>query len=347
MRRIDEVRAWLAEVMADAPAHADPADLTGLDESFERRLHREAGARGWLALEGEARAAFNFEVARADAPLVDTAATLAGPVLAAHRPDLLPAVLAGEVTACIAYTEAAAGSDLTAIDAVATESADGWTLSGTKVLVTGAHKADWCVTVARTDLDAAPRDGMSMFLVDMTAPGVRVERRRTMNGWDLGDVHLDGVPAELLGERDRGWRQLVTAVAAERSGMFWLGFARHLLELLVEHVRAHDDVLARDQLGRLAADWQATAALCQRARRSPDDPVLPSIAKVVTTELLQDLAQTASELAGTDGVLWAPLFGDPAGRFGYEYLERVHGTISVGGNEVQRDTIARFGFGMR
>ena len=63
--------------------------------------------------------------------------------------------------------------------------------------------------------------------------------------------------------------------------------------------------------------------------------------------VLQDLAQTASELAGVDGVLWAPLFGDPAGRFGYEYLERVHGTISVGANEVQRDTIARLGLGMR
>jgi len=344
---MDDVRSWLASVMADAPTHADPRDLTGLDEAFERRLVREAGARGWLALEGEARAAFNFEVARADAPLVDTAVTLIGGLLAVHRPHLLGPVVAGEVTACIAYTEAQAGSDLAAIEAVADETDRGWELRGRKVLVTGAHKADWCVTLAASNFDVPPREGMSMFLVDMRAPGVRVERRPTMNGWDLGDVYFEDAPAQLLGVRDGGWRQLVTAVAAERSGMFWLGFARHVLDLLVDHVRGHDDVLARDTLGRLAAEWSAAEQLCWRVVREPDDAVLPSMAKIVTTELLQDLAQTASELAGTDGVRWAPLFGDPAGRFGYEYLERVHGTISVGANEVQRDTIARFGLGLR
>src|SRR5947209_10658044 len=147
----DELRAWLASVMSSAPNHADPHDLTGLDEAFERRLQREAGERGWLALEGELRAAFNFEVARADAPLIDTAATLVAPVLARHRPDLLAPVLAGEVTACIAYTETGAGSDLTAITAVAEPHGDGWRLTGRKVLVTGAHKADWCMTLARTN----------------------------------------------------------------------------------------------------------------------------------------------------------------------------------------------------
>ena len=199
---MDDLRSWLQSVMADAPAHVDPRDLTGLDETFERRLVREAGERGWLALEGEARAAFNFD--------------------------------------------------------------SGWELRGTKVLVTGAHKADWCVTLAASNFDVPAREGMSMFLVDMREPGVRVVRRPTMNGWDLGDIYFEDAPAELLGARDGGWRQLVTAVAAERSGMFWLGFARHVLDLLVEHVRAHDDVLARDALGRVAADWSAAERLCWR-----------------------------------------------------------------------------------
>lgn len=333
--------------MREAGAHADGRELTGLSEAFERRLHREAGERGWLALEGEARAAFHFEVARADAPLIDTAATLVAPVLARHRPDLLAPVLAGEVTACIAYTEQAAGSDLTSVETVAAERNGRWELNGTKVLVTGAHKADWCVTIARTDADAPAREGMSMFLVDMLSPGVRVRRRETMNGWDLDDIRFEGAPAELLGERNGGWQALVTAVAAERSGMFWLGFARHVLDLLTEWVGDHDDALARDALGRLDAEWWAAEALCWRVVRAPGDPVLPCAAKAVTTELLQDLAQTATELAGVDGVVWAPLFGDPAGRFAYEYVERVHGTISVGANEVQRDTIARLGLGLR
>jgi len=34
------------------------------------------------------------------------------------------------------------------------------------------------------------------------------------------------------------------------------------------------------------------------------------------------------------------------GRFAFEYLERVHGTIGGGTNEVQRDAIAQLGLGL-
>src|SRR5688572_27594516 len=91
-----EVRAFLAEAMRDAHDHADPLDLTGLAEEFERDLHRRAGALGWLGLRGEQRAVFEFEVARADAPLIDTAMTLAGEVMARHKPELLAPMQAGE-----------------------------------------------------------------------------------------------------------------------------------------------------------------------------------------------------------------------------------------------------------
>src|SRR5690606_29470798 len=80
-------------------------------------------------------------------------------------------------------------------------------------------------------------------------------------------------PEALLGTLHGGWKQLVAAVAAERTGMFWIGFARHALDLLVEHVRTAerdgrplaDDPLARDTVGRLALDLEAGDRLARRA----------------------------------------------------------------------------------
>ena len=44
-----EVCRFLSAEMAPArtAGHADPEDRTGLEESFERALQREAGRRGW------------------------------------------------------------------------------------------------------------------------------------------------------------------------------------------------------------------------------------------------------------------------------------------------------------
>jgi 3-oxocholest-4-en-26-oyl-CoA dehydrogenase alpha subunit len=373
-----EVRAFLEREMTPerVSPQADPEDLSGLAEPFERALHRAAGDHGYLstAMPATERARFNFLVAAFDAPLIDTAVTLAGYAITTFASDtqralFLPRIERGEIEMCIAYTEEHAGSDLGAQKATAVPdgNGDGFALSGRKVLVTGAHKADWCVTTARTRVDGPVRDGLSMFLVDMTLPGITVVRRPTMNQWTLDEIVFDGVRLgadALLGEQDAGWRQLLTTVAAERSGMFYLGFARHVLDELVRYVttterdghRLADDPLVRDRVARLDLELAAGLRLGIRTLRGIEsgrpDPALPPIAKVYATELLQRLAQAATEIAGHAGQVYAPLFTDPppraaaGGRFAWEYLERVHGTIGGGVNEVQRDAIAQLGLGL-
>lgn len=380
-----QLRAFFAEAMSPASTagHSDPADLTGLDEAFERALHARCGELGYLGLSIAAeaggrdlpisyQAAFNFVAAVCGAPTIDTAMTLAGhPIVEfgseRQREWFLPPMLRGEVEMCIAYTESMAGSDLSAIEAVALPDGDGYVLTGTKVLVTGAHKADWCCTVARTDPDGPPRRSMSMFLVDMTAPGVTVRRRPTMNGWTLGEIRFEAVRLgsdAVLGEVNGGWRQLVSAVQAERSGTFYFGFATEVLELLVRHVRSAsrhgrpllDDELVRDRVAALHVELQAGMSLARRTlamqERGEPNGVYASMTKVYATELLQRLAQLATEIAGLAGCVRGELFGPPPrfaagrGRFAWEYLERVHGTISVGSNELQRDGIAQLGLGL-
>ena len=61
-----------------------------------------------------------------------------------------------------------------------------------KVFVTGAHKADWCCTIARTDPSSTGKRGLSMFLVDMATPGVEVVRVPTANRWTLSTITFDG-----------------------------------------------------------------------------------------------------------------------------------------------------------
>ena len=83
----DEVRAFLRDEMRDADAHADPADLTGLSEEFERAHQRRAGARGFLGISAPVeyggggrppswKAVYSYEAAYHDAPSIDTASSL-------------------------------------------------------------------------------------------------------------------------------------------------------------------------------------------------------------------------------------------------------------------------------
>ena len=211
------------------------------------------------------------------------------------------------------------------------------------------------------------RDGLSMFMVDMGSGGLTLHRRRTMNGWTLGELHFDGVrvgPDCLLGQRDQGWGQLVSAVATEGGGMFHVGFARRLLDRLIAHVmvRAHDgteladDPVVRDTVAGMWIELGVAERLAKRAvwieENGEDSTVAAAMSKVYATELLQRLARVAIDMCGPDGTIYRSLFGPGSstdvgdGRIAWDYLERVHGSIGGGTNEMKRTLIARAGVGL-
>ncbi len=373
----DEVRTFLATEMRDAAACADPRDLTGCSLEFELAHQRRAGERGFLGVSvpqahgggGRApsyRAIYSFEAAYHDAPSIDTAMVLcAAPLLAfgtdEQRAQFLPPMLCGDVLACIAYTEPGAGSDLTAIETLAVPDGDGFVLSGEKALVTGAHKSTWCVTIARTDVDAPTRDAFTMFLVPLDAPGVTVRRRPTLNGWTLGEIRFDDVAVgaeAVLGAVGRGWSQMTAALVDERSGLAWLGWATRLVERLATWTSTLTDPdLRRDAVAMVVSlhtDLAIGLRLAERVLSMQDAGANvnaeAAASKVWATELLQRIAREALDLVGTEALTWAPVIGEPAaevplgGRIAWEYLERIHPTISVGANELQRDSIARAAF---
>ncbi|HEY2301428.1 MAG TPA: acyl-CoA dehydrogenase family protein [Acidimicrobiales bacterium] len=374
-----DVRSFFEAEMAPGRVmgHLDPSDLTGLDEAFERQHHRSAGAAGFLGISAPAdlggsgrppsfRALYLFEAAYRDAPSIDTAIMLCGPPLLAfgnrqQQARWVPPMVRGEITGCIAYTEPGAGSDLAAISTRAIADGSMWVLNGRKALVTGAHKADMCVTVALTDASVAARRAMSMFVLPLDLAGITVRRRPTVNGWTLAEIDFDNarLPAEaLLGELHGGWAQLTGAVVQERSGMAHLGWATRILDRIDDWTVDHPDRLdtwGRDALGRLHVDLATGLRLASLVMWGQDHggvaPHHAAAAKVFATELLQRVARVGSELVGIEALEYAPLF-DPrtaaplGGRLAWEVLERIHPTISVGANEVQRDLIARSALGL-
>jgi 3-oxocholest-4-en-26-oyl-CoA dehydrogenase alpha subunit len=368
----DNVRAFLLEAMApdSTEGHRDPRDLTGWEDQFERDLLRRAGDAGLLGISlpeelgGDGRppswqAIVTFESAYRDAPLIDTAAVLVAPSIVAfgtteQQNRIVRAAVRGTINACIAYSEADAGSDLANIATTARSADNGYVLDGEKVLVTGAHKADWCCTIARTDPESTGRRGLSMFVLDMRTPGVEIERVPTANRWTLATVRFDQVRVgsdALLGQRDDGWRQLTAALLGERSGAAWLGWATRDLEMLLSHCAGTTDQLARAALGDLVARLAVAIHMAQRVLALQDAGKAPivdgAMSKVLATELLQRISRVGAQLIGTD-VLRAPgWFAGPLPQwFSYELVERLHPTLSVGANEVQRTTIGQVGLGL-
>jgi alkylation response protein AidB-like acyl-CoA dehydrogenase len=358
-----EVRAFLAEEMASerVRGHEDAADLTGLDDAFERAHLRRAGERGFLGIAmppeyggsgkpGAWKAVYDYEAAYHDAPSIDTAVTLCGAPLvrygtASQRAHWLPRMIAGELNGCIAYSEKGAGSDLAALSSTG-EYRDGrWHLRGHKALITGAHKADTCVTLVKTETGAAPRDAMSLFVFALPHPGVTVRRRATMNAWTLSEIDFEDAvldDAALLGQRGKGWSMVLSALGDERAGMAWLGWATRMVEDLFQRF---DD----PELARAAVELGVARRFAERMLTPAPDGQRPahhaSVTKVWTTELLQRIARLGVRLEGEQALRWSPIF-QGGSRFTWELIERIHCAISVGANEVQRDMIARFGLGL-
>lgn len=352
-RRIDD---FLGEAMAPErwADHVDPRDLTGLDESFERAHHLAAGAEGFLAIAvpatlgggGRPRSwkhIYDFLAAWHDAPSIDSGVTLCGAPLALfgsarqHERWLDP-MAAGRILACVAYSEPAAGTDLAAITTDARRDADGWLLSGTKSLITGAHKADVALVLARTGRDGPARSAMSMFLVPLDSIGVSIERRETINGWTLEDITFDAVllgADALLGTEGEGWKQVMAALQIERGSLAHLGWSARRLHDLPSEVEPLERARLIVDYGRAAAFAQR---LLDRSHLGEEVGYLASATKVVSTELLARISRVAAAAAGERSRPGPRMvIGE---RFGFDALEWIHPTISVGANETHRDMIA-------
>ena len=329
----------------------------------------EWGGCGWTARQHDI---FASELAAANAPATAPQGTrMVAPVLLAfgteeQKQRWLPGIRSGDDYWAQGYSEPGAGSDLAALQCRAVRRGDGYVINGTKIWTTHAQWANKMFCLVRTDPGAKAQQGISFLLFDLPLPGVTVRPIISISGdHELNQVFFDDVrvPASaLLGEENRGWTIAKYLLVHERGGSWSPMLRARLARLHLALARAFagrpaDDAERRD-LDRLLADARcridALHALEQQglaARiRGVDDPIAPSVGKVLGTELKQFLTEIGVLIAGPDAAAALAMADADAHALALPedalfamsaYLNDRAASIYAGTNEVQRNLIAR------
>ena len=118
-----------------------------------------------------------------------------------QKQDILPGIASGEVLIAVAHGERDARGRVAHVAATARRQADGsYLLNGCKTLVVGAPVADRILVAARIAGEVADGQGISLFLLDPKAAGIRLEACKLLDGTPAGDLVLENavVPASAL-----------------------------------------------------------------------------------------------------------------------------------------------------
>ena len=333
------IRAFIA---ADViPLEADPRRTRhGPTEPLRRELIERARAAGLLAPHvareygglglSHVGRAIAFEEA-GYSPLGPVAMNCAAPdegnmhlleavATPAHKARFLAPLAAGTLRSCFCMTEPppGAGSDPSMLLSTATRDADSFRIDGRKWFITGAQGAAFAIIMAKVE-----GEGATMFLSDMNAPGIVVER--TMDTLDEcfpgghGVVRFDGlrVPTDaVLGEVGKGFKYAQVRLSPARLThcMRWLGAARRAHDVAVDYARRREafgkPIGEHEGIGFMLADneldmhvarlaiWQCAWLLDQGDLALHES----SRAKVIVSEAAWRVADRCVQILGGQGV---------------------------------------------
>jgi alkylation response protein AidB-like acyl-CoA dehydrogenase len=244
---------------------------------------------------------------------------MVAPTILAHaieevRRAYLRRLWRGEIVGCQLFSEPVAGSDLAGIQTRAMRDGDEWILTGQKVWTSGAQYSDIGEIITRTDPDKPKHKGMTMFLIDMHAPGIEVRPLRQMTGGaSFNEVFLTEVrvpDSHRLGDVDEGWGVALTTLMNERASIGGGGAgaggssagAGRLIEM-AQRLGVAKDPIVRQKLAALfvhstAARYTNLRAMAKiKAGQTPGPEM--SIAKLALTQNGQRTAALVSDILGS------------------------------------------------
>jgi len=371
-----EFRKWLeANLPPRSPSERRPEFMLGdtSDWDFHLQWHQKMHAAGWVGISWpreyggrgatlEQQVVYGEELARSDAPgLVNGIGIgLVGPTLMQwgteqqkHR--FIPKILSAEEIWCQGYSEPNAGSDIASLQTRALEEGDYFVVNGQKVWTSGAHHADWCILLTRTDPDAPKHKGISYLLADMHSPGITVRPLVQITGErGFNEVFFEDVRIpkhNLVGPKNHGWQVAVTTLMFERTGMAGRDFSGQAAELatLATHLKrdgasAWDDTYVRQAIAGFACEAASLrySNLRQLTRRLKGLPPGPegSASKLVTSELNLRMTKFAMELLGPYAQIDSKsAFAQEGGKWLYKTLAARALTIAGGTSEIQHNII--------
>jgi alkylation response protein AidB-like acyl-CoA dehydrogenase len=344
-----------------------------------RRVVKQMAQDGWLGIGwpkeygGQGRTPieqfiFFDESMRSGAPVPMLTINTVGPTImdfgTTEQKDLfLPKILAGDIHFCIGYTEPNAGTDLAAVQTRAVRDGEEYIINGSKMYTSLAGGADYIWLATRTDPEAKKHKGISMFIVPMDTPGIKVVPMSLLGNHNINYTFFDDVrvPAgNLVGGENNGWTLITNQLNHERVTLCSPGIVERALgdtrawaqnTKLADGRRVIDQEWVQVHLARIHAkveflkliNWKVAWAATQGKLDVAD----ASTNKVFGTEFYMEAFRLMMEVVGQAGYLTR---GSPeavlAGRLEMYARSMVILTFGGGTNEIQRDLIAIFGLGL-
>ncbi len=235
----------------------------------------------------------------------------------------LPKVAEGNHLLTLAVLESDAALQSSTISAFAERGQGRFTVNGEKRFVPDAYISDTIIVAARTSRGTAPDRGISLFLVDREAEGVRIEQMPSVDmSRRICRVVLDNVVVEegrLLGEIDHAWPAIVRAVELTHVPVCCelVGLAEKALEMVVEYlkVRVQFDrpIGVFQALQHRCADLMVGVELakslayyaCYTTEKGlPDGPVALAMAQAYCSEMARHTMSEGVQLFGGIGFTW-------------------------------------------
>lgn len=259
--------------------------------------------------------------------------------------EFVPKIASGEMIFCQGFSEPEAGTDLGSLRTTARRDGDRYIVNGRKIWTSSAEHADWVYLAVRTGSTESRHRGLSVFLVDITTPGIIVDVHKTLGGGTLGELTLTdvAVPADqVVGEIDGGWQILMGTLDYERVTSEKVGV---MLRLLDEIDPLVTDIRGRQTLARLRGDAHIAREHGRRATErlaaGVDASAESSMAKLSIALLMQELAATAVDLVGPRALIESGPGAVLDGKLAAFARAAVATTIAGGVSDIQRKNISR------
>ena len=320
---------------------------------------------------------FSLECSNAEAPsVIPMGLNMLGPVLIGYgtkeqKDSLLPRIISGEDYWCQGYSEPGSGSDLASLMCKAELKGDKYIVNGTKIWTTHAHYANKIFCLVRTDNSGRPQQGISFLLIDMDQRGVTVEPIITLAGdHDVNQVVFNNAEAgvnNLIGEEGEGWTVAKYLLEFERGGSSAsarLFKAIDLAKLLAKEIPDNGQPILSypsyiKRLSELELRAQALQYTELRSLSAMKEGGSPgpesSMAKNLSTDLLQDITEIALDIIGyygtpkqeniegsNEGPLGSEKYETQAGRYQNFRAASIYG----GSREIQKNIIAKAVLGL-
>ncbi|KCZ96613.1 acyl-CoA dehydrogenase domain-containing protein [Hyphomonas polymorpha PS728] len=237
-----------------------------------------------------------------------------------QKAELIPKIINGELICAVGLIEHDSRDNFASVGTVAIPTGEGFLVSGAKSVVLGAPQADKILISARIAGDKIGSAGISLFLIDANAEGVKQRAYRTVDGMRAAEVVLTNVavtPYQMIGKSGEAYELIEGVMDDATSAMCaeCVGAMKELNQRTIDYCRtrsAFENTLSQFQVVRhklvdMRIAYEHALALSVRAAREIEAESLQkseavSAAKVQVFKEAEFVSSNSIQLHGAIGM---------------------------------------------